>query len=100
MNFVVLKSFIPIFDMVGIYFSEFLAIPKKNKNKLMHNEARHLWTIDQSINDLFALASLPSDSHELKCAKKKLDTNADIVCLLCLSQTLNVSKLIVVASIF
>jgi len=34
MNFVVLKSFIPIFDMVGMYFSEFLAIPKKNKNKI------------------------------------------------------------------
>lgn len=63
----------------------------------MHNEARHLQSIDQR---LIALASLPSDSHELKCAKKKLDTNADIVCLLCLSQTLNVPKLIVVASIF
>ncbi len=25
---VVLKSFIPIFDMVGMYFSKFLAIPK------------------------------------------------------------------------
>jgi len=31
MNFVVLKSFIRIFDMVGMYFSEFLAIPKTKK---------------------------------------------------------------------
>jgi hypothetical protein len=30
-EFIVFKSFIPIFDMAGMYFSEFLAIPKKNK---------------------------------------------------------------------